>query len=103
MCNRGRITKSLNGFKALGGISFEVEKGDVVGYLGLNGAGKTSTIKILANLLGMPVVGGTLSRVFTMEVKPIGDVPTLVYALASVVTVLLAITAALGVKAVLVR
>jgi ABC-2 type transport system ATP-binding protein len=36
---------------ALGGISFEVERGELFGLLGPNGAGKTTTIKILTTLL----------------------------------------------------
>lgn len=37
--------------KALNNISFTVPKGDIVGYVGLNGAGKSTTIKILAGIL----------------------------------------------------
>jgi ABC-2 type transport system ATP-binding protein len=37
-----------NGTKALDDVSFNIEQGEVCGYLGANGAGKTSTIKILS-------------------------------------------------------
>ncbi len=37
--------------KALDGISFEILEGEVCGYLGANGAGKSTTIKILAGML----------------------------------------------------
>ena len=36
---------------ALDGVSIEIRKGDIVGYLGPNGSGKTTTIKVLTNLL----------------------------------------------------
>ena len=54
--------KYLNGYTALGGISFNVGHGEIVGYLGPNGSGKTTTIKTLTNLLvptsGMAMVNG---------------------------------------------
>lgn len=37
--------------KVLDNVSFTVKKGEIVGYLGPNGSGKTTTIKILTNLL----------------------------------------------------
>ena len=41
----------VKGVKVLDNISFKVKRGDIVGYLGPNGSGKTTTIKILTNLL----------------------------------------------------
>lgn len=40
-----------NGCKALNGISFEIERGEVCGYLGANGAGKSTTIRILSGMI----------------------------------------------------
>jgi ABC-2 type transport system ATP-binding protein len=41
------LRKKYENNEALKGISFDVEKGEVVGFLGPNGAGKTTTMKIL--------------------------------------------------------
>ena len=37
--------------KAVDGISFSIEKGEVVGYIGQNGAGKSTTIKMMSGIL----------------------------------------------------
>ncbi|MBV1920838.1 MAG: ATP-binding cassette domain-containing protein, partial [Pseudomonadales bacterium] len=39
------------GFKALKGISFEVQQGDFMALLGPNGAGKSTTIGIISSLV----------------------------------------------------
>lgn len=48
--------------KAVDGIDFKIDKGDMVGYIGLNGAGKSTTIKMLTGLMvptsGKCVVNG---------------------------------------------
>lgn len=38
-------------FNAVKGINFNIEKGELVGYIGENGAGKSTTIKMLTGLL----------------------------------------------------
>jgi ABC-2 type transport system ATP-binding protein len=37
--------------RAVDGISFEIEEGEIVGYIGANGAGKSTTIKMMCGIL----------------------------------------------------
>jgi ABC-2 type transport system ATP-binding protein len=46
-----KITKDFDGFKAVDGLSLQVNKGEVFGFLGPNGAGKTTFINIMVGLL----------------------------------------------------
>jgi ABC-2 type transport system ATP-binding protein len=45
------LTKKFGDFTAVDAVTFAVEKGEVVGYLGPNGSGKTTTIRMLLGLL----------------------------------------------------
>ncbi len=54
-----QLTKKYGSFTAVDGISFEVEKGEIVGFLGPNGAGKSTTMKILTSYL--PATSGRAS------------------------------------------
>lgn len=53
------LTKRYAGHTAIKDLSFEVEKGEIVGFLGPNGAGKTTTMRILASF--MPPTAGRAS------------------------------------------
>ncbi len=44
------VNKTFNGF-AVKNLSFKVKKGFVTGFIGANGAGKSTTIKLIMNLL----------------------------------------------------
>jgi ABC-2 type transport system ATP-binding protein len=45
------LTKKFGEFKAVDHVTFDVRPGEVVGYLGPNGSGKTTTIRMLCGLL----------------------------------------------------
>ncbi len=50
------LTKRFGDFTAVDKISFEVEKGEIFGFLGANGAGKTTAMRMLCGL-SMPTSG----------------------------------------------
>ena len=56
------LRKSYGSIRALDGISFEVSRGDILGFLGPNGAGKTTAMKLITGFLepdsGTVVVDG---------------------------------------------
>jgi len=52
------LTKRYAAKAAIEGMSFEVEKGEILGFLGPNGAGKTTTMRIIAGF--MPASGGSV-------------------------------------------
>jgi len=53
------LTKRYGGLTAIQNVSFEIAKGEVVGFLGPNGAGKTTTMRILTGYL--PATSGSAS------------------------------------------
>ena len=56
------LTKKFGSFTAVNGISFNVKQGEIFGFLGANGAGKSTAIKMLCGILeltsGDAMVGG---------------------------------------------
>ena len=56
------LSKRFGGFTAVDGVSFQVDKGEVLGFLGPNGAGKSTTMKMVTGFLdpsaGSASVGG---------------------------------------------
>jgi ABC-2 type transport system ATP-binding protein len=51
-----RLTKQFGHFTAVDHISFEVHKGEIFGFLGANGAGKTTAMRMLCGL-SLPTSG----------------------------------------------
>ncbi len=47
------LTKRFDKFVAVDDVSFDVKKGEILGYLGANGAGKSTTIRMLCGLLAV--------------------------------------------------
>ncbi len=53
------LTKRYGDVTAIEDLSFQVEKGEIVGFLGPNGAGKTTTMRIITGFL--PSTDGTVT------------------------------------------
>lgn len=51
-----KLTKRFGDFTAVDAISFEVHKGEIFGFLGANGAGKTTAMRMLSGL-SLPTSG----------------------------------------------
>ena len=45
-----KLTKRFGNFTAVDGISFTVKRGEIFGFLGANGAGKTTAMRMLCGL-----------------------------------------------------
>jgi ABC-2 type transport system ATP-binding protein len=67
------ITKRFGRFTAVNDISFEVKRGEIFGFLGANGAGKTTAIRMFCGLLkptsGKAIVAGYDVGTQAAEVK----------------------------------
>lgn len=63
------LVKDYGRFRALKGISFEVNEGEIFGPIGPNGAGKTTALRVIATLL-LQITSGSVT-VFGYELpKP---------------------------------
>lgn len=45
------ITKRYGSFRAVDNLSFEIKQGDFIGFLGVNGAGKSTTVNMMSTIL----------------------------------------------------
>ena len=73
MIQANHLTRKFGRLVAVDDVSFEIDRGEVVGVLGLNGAGKTTILRILAGFLpassgGVSVAGFDVLRQ-SMEVR----------------------------------
>src|SRR6266403_303753 len=64
------LTKRYAGVTALNGVSFEVQRGEILGFLGPNGAGKTTTMRILTGFIP-PTEGKAIVAGFDVFDQPI--------------------------------
>ena len=70
MVRLDRLAKRFGPVHAVEGVSFEVGRGEVLGFLGPNGAGKSTTMRMLTGFL--PPTGGTaLVMGFDVQRQPI--------------------------------
>ena len=63
------LTKIFGAFRAVDGISFEVHPGEIFGFLGANGAGKTTAMRMLCGL-SMPSSGSATVAGFDVYKEP---------------------------------
>lgn len=64
-----QLTKRFGDFTAVDAISFEVSKGEIFGFLGANGAGKTTAIRMLCGL-SKPTSGEGTVAGFDVNTQP---------------------------------
>jgi ABC-2 type transport system ATP-binding protein len=64
-----KLTKKFGAFTAVDAISFGVEKGEIFGFLGANGAGKTTALKMLIGLI-KPTEGSATVAGYDVEKYP---------------------------------
>ncbi|SNR50790.1 ABC transporter ATP-binding protein [Lutibacter flavus] len=63
------LTKKFGDFTAVNAISFEVKKGEIFGFLGANGAGKTTAMKMLIGIY-KPTSGNAQVASFNVYKNP---------------------------------
>jgi len=93
------ITKEFGSLKALDDVSFEIEKGQIHGLLGENGAGKTCLMKILFGLyqptageisfMGKPVKIKNPQDAIDMGIAMVHQIPSLVPELTAVENIII--------------
>ncbi|MCB0541999.1 MAG: ABC transporter ATP-binding protein [Lewinellaceae bacterium] len=69
MISTDRLSKTFGSFTAVDAITFDVQEGEIFGFLGANGAGKTTALKMLTGLL-TPSSGQATVAGFDVRKKP---------------------------------
>ncbi|MBA4388237.1 MAG: multidrug ABC transporter ATP-binding protein [Verrucomicrobia bacterium] len=65
------LKKRFGAIEAVKGVSFEVNKGEVLGFLGPNGAGKTTTMRMITGFLP-PTAGTAVVCGYDITADPVG-------------------------------
>lgn len=69
------FSKSYGGFLAVNGIDISIDKGEIVGFVGKNGAGKSTTLRAMVNMIfpteGKITIGGMDSVKDAKKIKHI--------------------------------
>ena len=65
-----KLTKNYGSFEAVKSISFDVKDGEILGFLGANGAGKSTTLKVMTGYLS-PTAGNVYVNDFNIIDHPI--------------------------------
>lgn len=63
------LSRHFGSFKAVDNVNFHVEQGEIFGYLGANGAGKSTTIRMLCGLLA-PTSGDAIVAGHRISMAP---------------------------------
>ncbi|MNJ33439.1 putative ABC transporter ATP-binding protein YxlF [compost metagenome] len=74
-----QVSKKIGSKHLVNRLSFDINKGEIVGLLGPNGAGKTTTIRMIVGLISMSegdilVKGKSIRRHFTEAISHIGGI-----------------------------
>ena len=64
------LTKKFGDFTAVSDVTFDVEKGEIFGFLGANGAGKTTLMRMITGML--PKSSGSI-EIFETPIEDIKD------------------------------
>ena len=64
-----QLTKRFGNFTAVDHVSFEVKRGEIFGFLGANGAGKTTAMRMLCGL-SKPTSGQGIVAGFDIATQP---------------------------------
>ena len=64
------LTKRYGGFLALQNVSFDLHRGEIVGYLGPNGSGKSTTVNLVVGLLA-PSAGSISLDGISLSADPV--------------------------------
>src|SRR5258708_13261345 len=72
------LTKKFGDFTAVDHVTFDVQPGEVLGYLGPNGSGKTTTIRMLCGLM-IPTEGTAMILGIDVSKNPEAVKPHLGY------------------------